>query len=323
MAVLTSITREEASDLLETHGQGRLATLEGIAAGSVNSNFAIVTASGTRLFLRIYEEQDVVGAGNETAMLERIARAGVLTPSPLPRKDGSLVSVVRGKPAALFPWREGTMRCQAAVTADDGRRVGEALARVHLAAGPETTHPGRFRFEDLMRRLERIESSEDAGFRSVAVSLRRELERSHRERDVTLPQGLVHGDLFRDNVLWDKGGRIAALLDFESACEGTYAYDLMVTLLAWCVADDLAPTLARALVCGYESVRPLAEVERQGLWAEGCFAALRFTITRITDYAMRAGADGTRVVKDWRRFAMRFERLRALGSNGLRAALGV
>jgi homoserine kinase type II len=296
--------------------------LEGIAAGSVNSNFAIVTGGGARLFLRLYEEQDLLGAENETGMLERIARAGVPTPSPVPRKDGALVSLVRGKPAALFPWREGTMRCQAAVTAEDTRRVGEALAGVHLAASSETKDAGRFRFEDLMGRLERIESSEDARFRSVAVSLRKQLERSHRERDVTLPRGIVHGDLFRDNVLWDKDGRIAALLDFESAFEGTHAYDLMVTLLAWCVGDDLEPALARSLVRGYESVRALAESERRGLWAEGCFAALRFTITRITDYAMRDG-DGPRVVKDWRRFAMRFERLQTLGPQGLRAALAV
>ncbi len=127
----------------------------------------------------------------------------------------------------------------------------------------------------------------------------------------------MHGDLFRDNVLWDMDDGLAALLDFESACAGTYAYDLMVTILAWCVGDALDVRLARAMREGYEKVRPLRDDERRGLRAEGAFAALRFTITRITDYAMRTDAAGPRVVKDWRRFLMRYETLCALDESGL------
>jgi homoserine kinase type II len=74
---------------------------------------------------------------------------------------------------------------------------------------------------------------------------------------------------------------------------------------------------------GYESIRPLSDVERRGLWSEGRFAALRFTITRITDYALRAHAEGPRVVKDWRRFRMRFEKLQQIGPDGLARALGM
>jgi homoserine kinase type II len=132
----------------------------------------------------------------------------------------------------------------------------------------------------------------------------------------------MHGDLFRDNVLWDAGGEIAALLDFESACAGSYAYDLMVTVLSWCFGDELEAGLASAMCGGYDRVRPMSEAEKRGLWAEGSFAALRFTVTRITDYAMRSGATGPRVVKDWSRFMKRFEKLQALGEEGVRALVG-
>ena len=127
-----------------------------------------------------------------------------------------------------------------------------------------------------------------------------------------MPRGLIHGDLFRDNVLW-AGGWIVALLDFESASEGVFAYDLMVTVLAWCFGDGLDLTLMRALIAGYERVRPLSAEERAGLVAEGCAAALRFTITRITDYAMRV-TDGPRVIKDWRRFERRLAQLEGLSA---------
>jgi homoserine kinase type II len=322
MAVITAISLEEARGLLEGYGMGPVESFEGLAAGSVNTNYAL-TVGKARLFLRVYEEQDLDGARGEAAMLERLARAGVRTPSPCRRTDGTLVGTLRGKAAALFPWVEGGMRCQASVTAHDARGVGEALARVHVAAAGEQRGPGRFRFEDLLVRLEGIASSSHPDFAPRVPGLRAALEAAHAERDPRLPEGLVHGDLFRDNVLWGPDGEIAALLDFESAFDGTYSFDLAVTLLSWCVADDVDPALARALCEGYQTVRPLTAAEHDGLWAEARFAAMRFLITRITDYAMRAGTAGPRVVKDWRRFDMRHRRLGELGKGGFRAMLGL
>ncbi len=322
MAVLTSINEADATEVLSAYGLGRLHALGGIAGGSVNSNFSLESEAG-RFFLRLYEERDLAGARQETAMLERLARAGVPTPAPLRRIDGGLVSVSKGKPAALFPWRPGRMRCQAGVTAADAWRVGEALARVHVEGTGETCEPGRFGFGGLLLRLDRVAASDDANFRDLAFPLRAHLARIHAQRDPRLPRGLAHGDLFRDNVLWDDGGHISALIDFESASEDTYAYDLMVTVLAWCVGDHLLLPLAQAICRGYESVRPLSEAEKQALAVEGSFAALRFTVTRITDFAMRSNAEGPRVVKDWKRFFHRFETLQAAGADGLRRALGL
>jgi homoserine kinase type II len=320
MAVLTAMTDDDARALLAAYGLGPLAALVGLTAGSVNSNFA-VDLDGRRLFLRVYEERDRPGAVSETAMVERLACAGVPTPAPLRRMDGGLVSDMRGKAAALFPWRPGSMRCQASVTVDDASQLGEALARVHVAGAGEARDPSRFRFEDLSARLDRIAATGDLRFTPIVPSLRDALATAHAARDAALPRGLIHGDLFRDNVLWE-GPRLAALLDFESASDGTFAYDLMVTILAWCVGDDLDARLARALCGGYERVRPLERREWDGLAAEGAFAALRFAVTRITDFAMRATPGGAPPAKDWRRFMMRFDKLRALGTAGLTGALG-
>jgi homoserine kinase type II len=254
--------------------------------------------------------------------VDRLAGAGVPTPAPIRRLGGGFVSEVCGKPAALFPWRLGAMRCQAGVTPGDARRVGAALARVHVAGAGEPCEEGRFRFLDLGGRVDRIAASRDGRFRDVVPLLRDALESAHAARDPRLPRGLVHGDLFRDNVLWDAEGELSALLDFESACDGTFAYDLMVTVLAWCVGDDLDDKLARAMREGYEGVRRLEERERRALATEGAFAALRFVITRITDFAMRTDVAGPASTKDWRRFMMRFEKLRTLGADGVRHALG-
>lgn len=275
------------------------------------------------VFARIYEEQDRAGAEGEARLLAHLAGRGVMTPRPIARADGlgftaELERV--GRAVALFPWRTGDMLCQAGVTSDVAREVGRQLASIHAAGAdfPER-RAGRFRVEDLYERLSRIEGADAVELRAVAPELREELKRANAARR-PLPGGIVHGDLFRDNVLWSSG-KVVALLDFESASDGSWAYDLMVTLLAWCCGKSLEPALCLALLGGYQEIRRLTEAERTALATEGKIAALRFTITRITDFAMRAGI-GDRVVKDWRRFYARFDALRAMGDAGLRELLG-
>jgi len=275
-----------------------------IAGGSVNSNFTISFGS-ERFFLRIYEEQDGRGAAVELGMVSALAARGVPTPAAL--GSGELA----GKPAALFPWVEGTTSCQRGTTAARAQSVGEALARVHGASVGITPAPDRFGPEALRSRLARIA---DSPF--PVARLARTLDELASARDPSVPRGLVHGDLFRDNVLWS-GDRLVALLDFESASRGAFVYDLAVCLLAWCYGDAFEPALAAALVAGYEAVRSLTPAEKHAFYTEARLAAVRFTITRITDYAMRGGEG--RVMKDWRRFLARLEALEAMGEAGFLA----
>lgn len=228
-------------------------------------------------------------------MVTRLAASGVVTPVAIAS------GVLAGRPAALFPWISGAHSCQRAVDASRARAVGEALARVHLTNVDASD--GRFGESALVGRLDTIDA------RTYPVDrLRLTLTELARDRDAGVPAGLTHGDLFRDNVLWD-GGRLTALLDFESASRGPFVYDLAVTVLAWCFHDAFDWALARAMIEGYERVRPLELREKRAFYTEARFAAVRFTITRITDYAMRGGEG--RVMKDWRRFLARLDALEA------------
>ncbi len=301
-----------------------LSSLDGLAAGSVNSNFRLTTDRGT-FFMRLYEEQSHDGAKRDVALVDFLSQVGVSTPAPLVAADGNRLVVISGKPAVLFPWISGSMRCQASVTPREARAVGEALARIHRAGelAPEgTIGEGRFRPEDLFQRIDRIERANDARFVNEVPGLRKSLETIVAARDATLPHGLTHGDLFRDNVLWNDQNEISALLDFESAAKGPFVFDLMVTILAWCTGNVLDESLASALVRGYTEVRPLSDRERSAMFNEGSLAALRFTITRITDFAMRGDTSGPRIVKEWKRFWFRYLSLQALGQDAI-AAWGV
>jgi homoserine kinase type II len=252
-------------------------------------------------------------------MLDHLATHGVETPRPLHRADGTGFTFpleARGeaspRPIALFPWREGDILCQARVTPEAAREVGRKLADVHIAGQSYgESKPNRFRIQDLRARLLRVEQAEDATLRGTVPEIRKRLDRAENERDLTLPRGIIHSDLFRDNVLW-QDGKLVALLDFESACEGSFAYDLMVTILAWCYGDDFNERLVRAMFEGYASRRAVTPAEIAAFATEARIVALRFMITRITDYSMRKGL-GERVMKDYRRFWQRHERIDALG----------
>jgi homoserine kinase type II len=316
MATYTALSTEQARRVGAEFGI-EVTGVVGIAAGSVNSNYRLGTASGYRVFARVYEEQDRFGAEGEARLLDHLARGGVATPQPLRRLDGAgFTSMVGGRPVSLFPWCDGEALCQGRVTARVAHRVGIELARVHLAGRTfGQKRVGRFRIDDLRERLPTVARAKDPEIQRVSGTLAGELDRCERENDTSLPGGIIHGDLFRDNVLW-QGGAPSALLDFESASDGLFIYDLMVTVLAWCYRADLDQGLVRAMVEGYDSVRPLSEPEVAGLHVQGRIAALRFTITRITDYALRRGK-GERVMKDWRRFWARHQRILSLGDAGL------
>jgi homoserine kinase type II len=289
-------------------------------AGSVNSNVCLGLEDGTRAFLRIYEEQGRDDAQAEIDLLRWQIDHGTPTPSPRPLLGGGWLASHQGKPVAVFPWVEGESRCQATVREADLVRLGEALALVHLTGAP-APRPGRFRVADLRDRCRVIAGASDPALAALAPRLAELLDEVEATRLPGATSGLCHGDLFRDNVLW-QGDRLAALLDFESAAEGPLVFDLAVTMLAWCYGDDLDPALARALLAGYQSRRPLPAIDQEALLPEARLAALRFTITRVTDYAMRAHLGATSQ-RDYRRFWARFERLTALGPGGLRALVGL
>lgn len=321
MALLTPMTTAEAHALGLLYGID-VADVRPIARGSVNSNFQLVTRDGDAFFLRVFEEQKHETAIHEAALLDALADLGVATPRPLPRRDGTgHLAEHAGKPVIVFPFFAGDMLCQAAVDAPSLRALGGALATLHLAGeriGPRAatmTQPFRFGREALLDRIAVLPDRAPAEVVASAATIRSSLEQNPWRGTRTT---VIHGDLFRDNVLWQEG-RLVALLDFESAAIGCPAFDLMVTLLAWCFSDRLDAGLCRALADGYVATRPLTPEERSGLFGAGVFACDRFAATRITDFELRP--PGSVVFKDFRRFLARKRALERLGPDGLASLL--
>jgi homoserine kinase type II len=318
VARLTPLSFAEAQGLGRGFGLD-VAESEALDLGSVNSNFRWTTADGRQFFARIYEEQGVLGACTELRLLRHLSSSGVPVAVPVAQASGedhALTSA--GKALSVFAWKPGVHLCNALVTPERTRKLGENLARVHFATPKEPLSAGRFGIDGLRERLARIIEQAPA-FADAAHGIRAKLDAYAATRDPELPQGLIHGDLFRDNVLW-QGSELVALLDWESASDGVVVYDLAVTILAWCCGDTLDLSLAKAMVEGYRTERELTGDEWTSLWWMMRLGCLRFATTRITDVYLRGTYPAG--YKDFRRFLLRLACVEAHSPQQLAELLG-
>ncbi len=324
MGTFTVLGATELHELAEVFDLGVVQSSRTIAAGTINSNFELVTDRG-RYFLRVNEGKAEVDVAWESRLVAALARANVVTPPPLPARDGNPYAPLSGavtKWVSVFPWRGGSHVAADAVTPTIARTFGAALAALHRA-GLELPADWRRRsiydHDHLVARFAGFERMPDPQLADAQRVLGEELavaaEAASIRRRAT--QGIIHGDLFRDNVLW-QGEQITAILDFEQASGGSLAYDLAVCINDWCWTGAPRLELATALVAGYQSVRPLTPGDREALPYEIRAAAARFTITRITDVYL---ARVTNPEKDFRAFLARCDAWRGPSLGQLTATL--
>ena len=322
MAIYTQLDDVDLDAVAQGYPIGRILRAVGIPKGTVNSNYRLDTERGP-LFLRVNEGKSREEVHYEAALIDWLTERGVPTARIVRTSAGEVALERRGSFITVFEWLQGRDLARDEVTPSHTRAVGTALASMHLAGKdfPER-RAGRYTFELIAERHRSFEGSQDPELRRAIDQIGEELGWLCLRDRAGLPSGVIHQDLFRDNVMWREDGSLAGLIDFEQACDGAFAYDLAVTFNDWCFGDaDFLAGHAAALVAGYASVRPLEPAERAGLYVEARAAAMRFTVTRITDVYLRAAQGGTRVVKDFRRYLARLERLRALGPKGFAALL--
>jgi len=284
MAVYTDITDEELAGLLADFDLGQALSLKGVAEGVENSNFLLETETG-RYFLTVYERR--VSEGDLPFFLQLmawLAGRGFPSATPIADRDGALLKRVRGKPCAIVSFLSGlSVRRPGAAHC---REAGAGLAELHLAA---EGFPGR-RANDLghgawAAMFEPLQAEADGLKPGLSRQILSDLELLAARWPDGLPQGIVHADFFPDNVFF-RQGKFAGAIDFYFACVDALAYDIAIALNAWCFEPDgsFNITAARALVAGYESRRPLSDLERAALPTLAHGAAMRFFITRLHDW---------------------------------------
>ena len=307
MALRTPLDEDEARAVCDAYGLV-LESIEPLPAlGTVNSNFR-VRASGRVWFLRLNEGKREVDVAGEVALVDRLRAHGLPTPEIMRARDGRAIVPAAGRPATLFPWLDGREAQPDAKEPATVALVGAALGRLHRAGwGMSAAELPRnyYSLDELERRLESF--ADDLRVADIVPALRYELDRARRRRATV--SGLIHQDLFPDNVLVDGAGGLLAVLDFEQATYGLLIYDVAVAINAWCwTGSRIHKPAVDSVLLAYEAVRPLDHSERSRLVDEARLAAARFAITRITDVFLPEGVDPElRKRKDFREYVRRLE----------------
>ncbi|MBU4527745.1 MAG: homoserine kinase [Hoeflea sp.] len=295
MAVYTDVNEDQLSAFLGEYDVGTLLSYKGIAEGVENSNFLLRTTTGT-FILTLYEKR--VNRDDLPffiGLMDHLALKGLSCPLPIERRDGGHLGELAGRPAAMVSFLDGAwLRKPHALHC---REVGQALAEMHLAG--------------IDFGIRRVNALSVAGWRplwegsrdradEVQPGLRAEIDSELATLETgwpeSLPEGVIHADLFPDNVFFI-GDRLSGLIDFYFACNDFLAYDIAICLNAWCFEPDGAfnHTKGMALIDGYVSVRPLEAREAEALPLLARGAALRFFLTRLHDWLTTP--EGALVVK--------------------------
>ena len=285
MAVYTDVAAEDLAEFLKGYDIGELLSYKGIAEGVENSNFLLHTTAGY-FILTLYEKR--VAKGDLPfflGLMTHLASHGINCPQPVKSKSGEALSTLAGRPAAIINFLEGVWPRKPSAAHCAG--VGQALAKMHLAgrdfgmtrANALSVSGWRPLFDAAASRADELRH----GLRAFIAA-----ELYHLENNVwprNLPQGVIHADLFPDNVFF-LGEQLSGIIDFTFACTDMLAYDVAICLNAWCFESDYSfnVTKARAFLNAYGRERQLSEAEQRALPLLARGAALRFLLTRLVDF---------------------------------------
>jgi homoserine kinase type II len=279
MSVFTTVSPEQLRPWLQSYPLGALLELEGIAAGITNTNYFVTTETG-RYVLTLFEHNTPEELPYYLNLMAHLAERGIPCPHPVANASGSYLDMLNGKPAALVSCLRGS-----SVESPDARQcaaMGSTLARMHLAGQSfpfvmENPRGSGWRTETAARIAPMMAPDQ-------REMLEREIDFLCGSSFLELPHGMIHADMFRDNVLFE-AERLTGLIDFYYACNDALAYDLAITVNDWCVdaGGNLDTVRLLAILRAYHAVRPLTEAEHRAWPGLLRAAAMRFWLSRLHD----------------------------------------
>ena len=283
MAVYTDVGDEDLTSFVAQYDIGAAASCKGIAEGVENSNYLLRTERGS-FILTLYEKR--VAPGDLPffiALMEHLAERNIACPTPVKGRDGVALRTLCGRPAAIVTFLEGLWPRRILPFHCAG--LGEALARLHLAGADfAMKRPNNLSVAGWRTLYEACQARAHEVRPGLAEELGQELEDLERLWPKDLPAGVIHADLFPDNVFF-RDQAVSGLIDFYFACTDFLTYDIAICLNAWCFEADgsFNVTKARLLLSNYRAARPLSRAEFDALPLLARGSALRFLLTRLYD----------------------------------------
>ncbi|MFG6137801.1 homoserine kinase [Halomonas sp. B23F22_10] len=279
MAVFTPLTDSQVETFLSRFDAGSLVACKGVPAGTENSTF-FVTTDRRELVLTLFEQGEHEELPFFVELLDYLDEHRLPVPGPLHDRDGIALHSLAGKPALLFPRLPG--KHPEAPDLAQCRALGDTLGRMHKVSRRFPGHRPNPRdlhwLLPMHHKVLAYLSPEDQALMKDEV----EIYQGFFGDAPTLPQGAIHGDLFRDNTLFD-GDTLGGLIDFYNGCTGDLLFDLAIVINDWATEADgrLDPARYEALLGAYQARRPLEESEREAWPMMLRMTALRYWLSRL------------------------------------------
>ena len=284
MAVYTDISEGELATFMDGYALGDLLSYKGIAEGVENSNFLLHMSSGAYI-LTLYEKRvNPDDLPFFLGLMQHLSDKGINCPLPVARGDGRIIGELAGRPAAVVTFLEGMWMRRP--TVEHCREVGKALASMHLAGQDfSMRRPNALSVSGWRPLWNKAAERADEVQKGLVEEVETDLALLEENWPRNLPQGVIHADLFPDNVFF-LGQRLSGLIDFYFACTDTLAYDLATCLNAWCFEKDNSYNLTKgtAMLSAYTAVRLISAAEADALPLLAHGSALRFMLTRLYDW---------------------------------------
>jgi homoserine kinase type II len=280
MSVFTTITLAEVQAHLQGFPIGEIVSLRGIAAGITNTNYFVITAK-SKYVLTIFEESEMEDLPYFVDLMTHLATKGIPCPMPIADSKGVSLHALKGKPALMVSCLNGADTDTPSI--DQCAQVGRALAQMHLA-GQDFKHKSH-NIRDLNWRVATADKVMDK-LPAFDQKLLKQILEFQKHFDLSeLPHGVIHGDLFRDNVLFD-GEELGGFIDFYYACDDVLAFDVAVAVNDWCLltSGEFDEPKLNAFMQAYTALRPFSEAEQHAWQGLLCIAALRFWLSRLYDW---------------------------------------
>lgn len=280
MAVFTSITFDDLSTWLKQFNLGQLLEFQGISSGVTNTNY-LVTTDSNKYILTIFEDTHIEELPFFIDLMAYLANKGLACPEPILNKNKQYLTIIKNKPGLIVSFLSGHEKKE--VISNNCFAVGMSLASFHTKA---KDFP---KVRENSRGLDWINTTffqlkEYLSEKNIKIIKEEYAFQKEHFKD-NLPKGLIHADLFTDNVLFD-GDMVSGMIDLYYACTDNYIYDISITINDWCIDDDgeIDSNKIEAFMRGYESIRTLETDEIESLPIYLRFAALRFWVSRLQDF---------------------------------------
>ena len=317
MAIYSTLTKKDLVRIADEFGLGDLASWSGVRNGSVNTHYLLETKRG-HYIVKIDEVKSEIEVKQEIELLLHLKKQGFPCLQIAKSVSGRFYLDHQGKCLTVSLYLEGTEVPIERMTSAQLENLGHALANLHLISrGYKKGIDNRFSFNRILSIYKEVRRQLPSHLKNIMRVLDDEFSYLENYLDNNLPKGIIHGDLFPDNVKF-KGARLVGVMDFEAACRGKLVFDLATAVNALCfVGQNYRIDRFEALISGYESLRPLSLPEWDSFPNELRFSALRFTVTRIKDFYLRKADENLRIYKDFKEFFDRLLILRREKNGGM------